>query len=353
MKKLILLTTLILTGLVLTGCSSKEKLYILNWGEYIDDELIEKFEDEYNVKVVYETMISNELMYASIKQGAAPYDVVFPSDYMVEKLANEDLLVELDQTKLTNKTAYTDGLDDLILESGYDEFFIPYFWGSLGIMYNTTNPSVEIDVQNYEWDIFFDDAMLSKYKIGMYDSSRDAFAAAHLSLGKSINTYTEEDLQTAKTMLQNASYNTWGDDNLKGLVASNNLQIALVYSGDFFDQLYADGLGEVSYEIHAPNTNNVFFDAMCIPTSSRNVDLAHEFINFMIEEENSTQNASYVGYCPTFQSVFNTISLDEEMEDFTKYYAWNPQLINNGEVYKDLGNTYDEMEKLFNELRVG
>ncbi len=353
MKKLLILTSLVLTSLVLTGCSDKQKLYILNWQEYIDESLIDKFEKEFNVKVVEENLISNELMYSSIQQGSAPYDVVFPSDYMIEKLSKENLLVELDQEKLTNKTAYTSGLDTLISNSGYEEYFVPYFWGSLGIMYNTTNPSVEADVLEKEWDIFFDTEMLSKYKIGMYDARRDSFAAAHLSLGKSINTYSDSDLTTAKDMLKNSSYNTWGDDNLKGLVAGNNLQAALVYSGDFFDQLYADDFAKDSYSFHAPMNNNVFFDAMCIPTSSKNVDLAHEFINFMIEEENAIQNASYVGYCPTFQSVYEAIVDDEEMDCFTAYSSWHPQNITYGVVYKDLGPTYDKMEELFNQLRVG
>ncbi len=358
MKKFIIITSLVLSILVLQGCSFKEKLYILNWQEYISEDLIDAFEDEYDVKVVSKNLTSNEQMYATLASNSDSYDIVFPSDYMIQKLSDEELIYKLDNEKLPNLETleYTSGLDYLIENSGYEDYFIPYFWGSLGIMYSTkNNTNAKEAVETLGWNVFFDETSLSTFKIGMYDSSRDSFAAASLSLGKSFNHYTTEELNTAANLLKNSNYNTWGDDNLKGNVASGNLDIALVYSGDYFDQLWADDFKNNTYDIYIPNVNNVFYDGMCIPTNSKNVDLAYEFINFMIDEDNAIENAGYVGYCPVFQSVFDAIMEDEEMDCVTNKSAWNPQNISPLEldyVYVDLKDTYSEMEELYNKLRV-
>lgn len=357
MKKLIIITTLVLSTLVLQGCSTKQKLYILNWQEYIDEELVEKFEDEFDVKVVETNLVSNELMYAELAMNTSQFDVVFPSDYMIEKLANEDYIIDLDLEKIPNLSnlEYTEGLEYYIDNSGYSEYFVPYFWGSLGIMYRTDIDGLYDSISELEWNFLFDENSLSKYKVGMYDASRDSFAAAQLARGKSINSYSDDDLNECASMLKNSNYKMWGDDNLKGSINSKAIDAALVYSGDFFDQLWANDLENINFDLYVPQTNNVFFDGMAIPKNSKNQDLAYEFINFMVAEENAIQNASYVGYCPVFQNVFDAIIADEEMDIITNYTSWYPSLnaIPNGTVYKDLGNTYEKMENKFNDLRVG
>ncbi len=361
MKKLLILTALFGSAAVLSGCSTKEKFYILNWGEYISEDLIETFEDEFNVKVVSTELISNELMYADLGRGVS-YDIVFPSDYMVEKLQDENKIVKLNPELIPNLTdiKYTTGLDTLIENCGYDDYFVPYFWGSLGIMYSTKNHAdIASVIEANEWNVFFDSTILSKYKVGMYDSSRDSFAAAAMYLQDkgnetiTINDYTTEQLVECSLLLKNANYNSWGDDNLKGDIASGNLDMALVYSGDFFDQLYTNDYSNINYDIYIPERNNVFFDAMCIPATSKNQDLAHSFINFMIEQENAIENAFEVGYCPTIQTVYNEVIKDEDMADIIAYPAWHPQKITNGTLYKDLGNTtYSKMEELFAGIRI-
>lgn len=362
MKKIIILTSLLLSTLILQGCSFKDKFYILNWGEYINEDLIDAFEEEFNVKVVSRELISNELMYSELKQGQS-YDIVFPSDYMVEKLSNENLIQKLDFNLIKNFTGnsmYTDKLDTLIDNSGYDEYFVPYFWGSLGIMYNTDDSKNKEVVERLGWEVFFDEDTLKNFNVAMYDSSRDSFAAAAMYLQDtnqdttiSINNYTTSQLNTCADLLKASKYELWGDDNIKGRIADGNIDIGLVYSGDFFDQLYSDDYENVNYDIYIPNTNNIFFDAMCIPSNSENTQLAHEFINFMMDFDNSVENALEVGYCPTIQNVFDEIIEDQDMFNIIKYEAWNPQNITNGLVYKDLGSTYAEMESLFTKLRVG
>lgn len=366
MKKLILIAGLIFGTSTLQACDFGDKLYILNWQEYINEDLVDEFEEQFGVKVVAKNLISNELMYSELKQGNS-YDVIFPSDYMVEKLASEDLIIELDRDLITNYTStnmYTTGLDTLVSQSGYDEYFIPYFWGSLGIMYNKTKAGVEDTVKAQGWDVFFNEETLTNNRVMMYSSSRDSFAAAAMYMQTtstsdrdttiSINNYTTAQLNKCADLLKNASYHGWGDDDIKTAIGNANADIALVYSGDFFDQLWADEFKKTNdYDIYIPEVNNVFFDAMCIPTNARNTDLAHEFINFMMEHENAVDNALDIGYCPAIQTVFNDVMSDSEMDCVTDYRAWNPYNITYGTVYKDLGTTYSEMEKLYQALRVG
>ena len=298
--------TLVIT---LTACKSdKETLYVLNWGEYMDPDLVEQFEDEYDVNVVYDEVGSNEEMEVRIKSGTTSYDIAFPSDYMIDKLRQQDLLHEIDRDKLT-------GLDDVSIKpevagltagKGFDPYFIPYFWGTIGIMYNTTNV-VEEDLTG--WDVLFDTE--STYKVGMYNSARDAAAVALLYLGyKDVNSNDETELQEAEDALRAMSYDVVEEDNLKNLVVSGNLDMALVYSGDYFDQLYVaeeDEL-EVNFGYFVPDTTNVWVDGFVIPTTAQNVDLAHEFINFFLNEDVSAQNADWVGYAPVLTEVFDLLT---------------------------------------------
>lgn len=304
--------TLVVT---LSACKNdKETLYVLNWGEYMDPELVEQFEDEFNVNVVYDEVGSNEEMEVRIKSGTTAYDIAFPSDYMIDKLRQQDLLNEIDLDKLT-------GLDNVTIKpevaglsngKGYDPYFIPYFWGTIGIMYNTT--TVDEALLDGSWDVLFDTTNTCgtpqvACKIGMYNSARDAAAAALLYLGYDVNSDTETELQAAEDALRAMSYEVVGEDNLKTLVQSGNLDMALVYSGDYFDLLYAaeeeDEVVEFAY--YVPDTTNVWVDGFVIPTTSQNVDLAHEFINFFLDIDVSAQNADWVGYAPVLTEVFNLL----------------------------------------------
>lgn len=367
MKKLLILASIALSTSVLTGCSFGDKFYITNWGGYINEDLLEEFGELNDVKVVQTALISNELMYLDLVQDSYPCDIVFPSDYMVEKLSKEGLIEELDFTKLSNYTGnsmYADGLDTIIANCGYDQYFVPYFWGTLGIMYNTTTDGVEDTVTTYGWESLFNPTITSQYNVAMYNSSRDSFAAAAMYLydqgdsSYSINAYTTAQLDACANVLKNANYDLWGDDNIKGRIAGNNTNYGLVYSGDFFDQLYYDDYSNDSYDIYIPDTNNLFFDAMCIPTNSENKDLAYKFIDFMMEHENAVENALEIGYAPTIQAVLDEVMEDEDMEDIVNHHAWNPQNLleranSYAVIYKDLGTTYTLMENKFTDVKSG
>jgi len=357
MKKIFALIITIIATLVLVGCDKGPVLYLLNWGEYINEDLLRDFEELYGVTVKMDKADSNEIMYTKIKSKSTQYDVVIPSDYMIHKLYKEDLLVELDYDLLPN---YTEGLFDTNLEalrSGYFEgnqkYAVPYFWGTLGIMYNNQKFGIRDLVKEYEWEVFFNTELTGDARIGMYNSSRDAIAAAELYLKIDINTKDSDKLKEAEEALKGHDY-VWGTDDLKAFIAGGNLDIALVYSGDFFDMLYAtlEDESEVTYGMHVPTINNVWFDAMVIPTTSQNVTLAHNFINFMIDKDNAYDNATEIGYCPAIAEVYEMMKADPDYTDIVNNYPYYPGTVTEGTIYKDLGTSvYKEMEIILSNVK--
>lgn len=370
LKKYFNLFLIPFTIFLLTSCSNKGcDLLILNWGDYISSDLIDKFEEEYNVKVKEVTTDSNESFYSKIQNKSASYDLVFPSDYMIDQMAEDGLIYELDFTKLTNYKSdmFIPELNELINSKNcisYKNYHIPYFWSSLGIMYQTTRyDNLEEIIKKYSWKVFFEPDLLPEgCRVGMYSSSRDALAAAELYLGYDLNTTNTVEIDNAMSTLKNATFYEWGTDDLKLDVSSHKLDIALVYSGDYFDAYYSDleAEGENStssnvdtYSIYAPtDRNNIFFDSMCIPKTSTNIDLAYKFIDFMIDYENNLENCNFVGYCPTLNAVYETFKTDGEHDDVIAIDAYHPAKIVNGDgyycVYSYLGKeTYSYIERKF------
>ena len=363
MKKLGLLALAGLATVGLASCGGQsDKLVILNWGDYISEDVVLAFEDEYGVTVDVVTTDSNEQMYTNVLNKTANYDLVVPSDYMIHQMYEDDLLIELDYSKLTNykDDIFVSELQGLMNSAdckAYEGYYVPYFWGSLGIMYNKSKPGVEEAVKTNSWNVLFDKALLpSGSKVAMYASSRDALAAAELKYGYSLNTTDKAKIDECMKLLKNTTFDQWGTDDLKTKVSQGNIDVALVYSGDFFDAYYSDVEADPenvkNYSIYAPtSSNNVFFDGLVIPNTCTDVDMAHNFINFMLAHENSYTNAEFVGYCPTVQSVYNEILADKEnWGDIIAIDAYNPALILNAEgskaeVYKYLGSdTYAYIE---------
>ncbi len=375
MKKLLGLILGAATVFGLAGCGkgSKTTLRVLNWGDYISDELVEKFEKENNCNVKIYNSPSNEDMYLNIKTKKAKYDIAVPSDYMINKLQSENLLKQIDKTKLSNYKdgMYREALQTLIDTDGdsYKDYFVPYFWGSLGIMYNKQKDGVEEAVKANGFKVLFDSSTLpSGAKIGMYASSRDSFAAAEAYLGYSFNTTNDTELKACRDLLKaNAKkYEMWGDDDLKTSVASGYLDVALVYSGDYFDQRYqyieAEDDPDAKFGLYAPTEkNNVFYDGMVIRTTSENTDLAHKFIDFFLDADNSFENTDFVGYAPVLEDVYQMyvdLAADTEDEDYDYYHAlmaidaFDPSKVTNGEVYKYISADYDEiLEGYYTEVR--
>ncbi len=354
MKKVLLVVSLLL--LVGTaGCQSeKETLYLLNWGEYINEEVVEAFEEEYNVNVVIDVADSNESMYERIKSGNTAYDVAVPSDYMIEKLMSENLLVELDFDSFENSPEVFNIVTETLEASTIEDYASAYFFGSIGIMYNLEYKDI---VEEHGFAVFFEDVLPADAKVGMYNSSRDAIAAALLYLGYDVNTTNEVELAEAEAALTNMDYAIWGDDNLKKEIGAGNLDVALTYSGDFFDEFYIvlEEESEQTFDFYSPMSNNLWVDAFVVPTTSENVELAHQFIDFFRNADNALWNVEYVGYASPIKGVYDEMLADSEWDDITMHPAYLETFISEdfeGQVYRDLGNElYEEYEAILNRAK--
>lgn len=333
-KKIISCFILFLTLPLLTSCSNHDKnsqLYLLTWGDYISEDLINKFEEEYQVEVIISDVESNEAMYEQIRNNRTSYDIAIPSDYMIEQLDQENLLKSIDYQQLSNFKK--DNYYPLVFEKGpKSNNYIPYFNGTLGLMYNTkTYPNIEEIVKKNGWNSLFNDKLLPNAKIGMYNSSRDAFASALLALGLPINTTKQKDLDEAFNLLKNANFEIYGDDNLKKNVVTGNLDLALVYSGDFFEELNVahSESKHIDFNYFAPSYNNYWVDGMVIPTYSKNTELAYTFINYFLDKNNALENVKYVGYPSPLKSVMEGLAKDKDYDFLSKNPYYNPATIKN------------------------
>lgn len=298
-RKLALLIICILSLVALAGCGEPKKtLKVYNAGEYIDTSLISDFEKEFDCKVVYETFDSNESMYTKISSGEK-YDILIPSDYMIERLIEEEYLAPLDWSKIPNSV----NLLEEVMGKNYDpenSYSVPYFWGSVGILYDKTEVD-EADLTG--WEVL----MNEKYKgdIYMYDSERDSFMIALKDLGYSLNTADTAELDAAYDWLveQNSKMEPIyvGDEVIDNMI-SGNKSMAVVYSGDASYIITENP--DLGYFVPEEGTN-LWYDAMVMTKDCVEVDLAHSFMNFMLDEENALMNSEAVGYSSPVSSAFS------------------------------------------------
>lgn len=293
-----------------TAISNKPVLRVYNSGEYVDTTLIDRFEEEYNCKIVYETFDSNESMYTKLQSGAK-YDILVPSDYMIERLIEEEYLQPIDWKKITNKNNIIPSL----LNNEFDtnnRYTVPYYWGSVGILYDKT--IVDEEDLKEDWNILKN----IKYsgQIYMYDSQRDSFMVALKALGYSMNTTEKKELEEAYQWLIEQN-NTMapvyvGDDVMDNMI-SGNKAMAVVYSGD---GAYIIDENE-NMDFFIPDQgSNVWTDGMVITKDCQNTKLAHQFINYFLEEDVATTNTKYIGYDSAVTTVYEHFRYEE--------YAGNP-----------------------------
>ena len=292
------------------------KLYIT--GEYMSEDLIPNFEEQYGVDVIVEYFDSNEMMYTKMQAGDA-YDVVIPSDYMIQRMMNEGSLQELDLSLIPN----LDNLTPEVRNLPYDPdntYSVPYFWGSVGIIYNHNNvdPKV-VEAQGYE--VLRNEDYAGQ--IYIYDSERDSFMMALKALGYSMNTENQDEIYEAYEWLldmndkMNPTYVT--DEVIDGMM-NGNKDIAVVYSGD---ATYIQSENE-DMSFWMPNEGtNLWYDAMVIPKNAQNPLLAHEFINYTLTYEAALGNSEYVGYTSPNEEVMLELSSDEGL--YGAYEAYVPR----------------------------
>ncbi len=280
-----------------------DTLKVYNAGEYIDPQINEAFEQQYGVKVIYDTFDSNELMYTKL-QGGENYDILIPSDYMIERLINEDYLQELDHSLIPNMSSLAAGLNDLEYDPDHT-YSVPYFWGTVGIVYNKNNVDIE-DLEKEGYNILKD----QKYRghIYLYDSERDSFMVALKALGYSMNTDKEEELEAAYEWLLEVVSTMEPEivtDEVIDAMINGNKDMAVVYSGD---AAYILAQNEaMSYYLPKEGTN-LWSDSMVIPQNARSPKLAHAYINYILEYENSMNNSRFVGYTSSNGEVLETLS---------------------------------------------
>ena len=286
-------------------------LNVYNWGEYISDgsddsiHVIEEFENLTGINVNYTTYTDNESMYTKIKSGAADYDVIIPSDYMIGKMINEDMLLKLNMDNIPNMAKIGDEYLGLPYDPT-DEYCVPYTWGVVGIIYNTTMVDEVVD----SWDIMWDE----KYEgnILMFRNSRDAFAIALKKAGLSLNPTSQEDIDLAKELLieQKPLVQAYVMDEIFDKMGGGEAAMAPYYAGDAITMI-ADN-PDLAFAIPKEGTN-YFVDALCIPKESKNQEAAEMFINFMCETEVSLANTDYIGYSiPQSEAV---AQLDDEVKN--------------------------------------
>ena len=291
----LLLALVLMFALAQPAFAAREEITVYNWGQYISDgtddslDVIAAFEEETGIHVNYITFDSNESMYTKLKTGGASYDVIIPSDYMIAKLIEEDMLEPLDFSNIPNYV----GIDEAFRDQAYDPentYSVPYTWGTVGLIYNRHYVSDE-DAQS--WSCLWN----SKYagKILMFDNPRDAFAIAESILGYSLNTTDESELRQCADLLaqQKPVLQAYVMDQIFDKMQRGEAWIAPYYAGDYLTMVEENP--DLGFS-HPQEGYNIFIDAMCIPKGCQNKAGAEAFINYLCRPDISAANLDYIGY---------------------------------------------------------
>ena len=328
--------------------SHTEELYVYNWGDYIDDEVVAMFEEETGIKVTYDMFETNEEMYPVIEAGAVTYDVVCPSDYMIQKMIENDMLAEINFENVPNISQINP--EYMEMSRSFDpenRYSVPYCWGTVGILYNTKRLE-ELGVEPPKsWMDLWDPAL--KGEILMQDSVRDAFMVALKGLGYSMNTIDEKELQQAKDLLiqQKPLVQAYVIDQVRDKMIGGEAAVGVIYSGEMlYIQEEVKNLGlDYSLEYVVPEEGtNLWLDSWVIPKNAQNKENAEKWINFLCRPDIALRNFEYITYSTPNQGAFDL--LDPEIQENKAVF---PDLdsLENSEVYRYLG---DEEEGVYNAL---
>ncbi len=325
MKKIALLLAL-LGCLMLCGCASqgeKKTVNVYNWGEYISDgsegsmDVNAAFEEYYyetygeEIEVIYTTYASNEDMYAKLKSGAAGYDVVIPSDYMIARLIEEDMLEKIDFSNIPNYANISEDFRKLYYDPN-DAYSIPYTYGMVGVIYNA---SVVDEADTGKWDLMWNE----KYsgRILQFNNSRDAFGTAMYKLGIDVNTTSESEWRQALAELQAQQPLVQGYvmDEIYNKMESGEASISAYYAGDYLCMVENNEDLGFYYPTDEDGSyvTNLFVDAYCIPKGAANKELAEIYINYMLSEEPAIANAEYIYYASPNSAVYESEVYMEDM----------------------------------------
>ena len=315
------------------------KLYLP--GEYLGENVISDFEKQYGVRVIVENFDSNEMMYTKLMAGDR-YDVIIPSDYMIERLMNEDFLQPLDKSMIPNM----ENMSDAVLGMSYDSdntYSIPYFWGSVGLVYNHENVDPAV-IESEGWEVLRNTDYAGH--IYIYDSERDSFMMAFKALGYSMNTEDPNEINDAYEWLlqmNNTMSPVYVTDEVIDGMMNGYKDIAVVYSGDA--AVVLDENEDMSFYMPSQGTN-IWCDAMVIPQNAENPKLAHEFINYMLTYEAAFDNTETVGYTSPNAEVFEEMTSSEDL--YADNAAYLPRSgYDKDEMFHDNQTLMRELSKLW------
>ncbi len=331
-----------------SGSADGGELYVYNWGEYIDEDVISQFEDETGITVVYDLFETNEEMYPVIEAGAVNYDVVCPSDYMIQKMRENDLLAELNFDNIPN----IDQIDPAYMEMSQafdpeNKYSVPYCWGTVGILYNTKLLD-ELGVPApTKWADLWDERLSGE--ILMQDSVRDAFMVALKKDGCSMNSESKDELEQAKQELidQKPLVQAYVIDQVRDKMIGGEAAVGVIYSGEMLyiqDEVANLGLDyDLEYVIPEEGTN-LWLDSWVIPKNAKNKENAEKWIDFMCRPEIAKANFEYITYPTPNKGAFEL--LDEEMQNNKAVFP-DIDSLKDSEVYQYLG---DDTDAIYNEL---
>ena len=319
------------------------EIVVFNWFDYIDPNVIDMFTAETGIVVKYANFTNNEEMYTKLVANPGVYDVIVPSDYIIERLVKENGLEKLDLAAMPNVA----NLSEWVKNPSYDpsgEYSVPYMWGTVGILYNTTMVDEEIT----HWAQMFD----TKYagNVIMMDSYRDSLGITMKMMGYSLNERNQEALNAARDKLieqkQNGIVKAYQLDETKDKMIAGEAALALVYSGD---ALYSMEENEDLAYVVPMEGSNIWLDAMCIPKGSKNVEAAQAFIDFMCRTDIARMNMDYIWYSTPIQTV-----IDEMSEEEKNNSTLNPsqEVIDRCEFFQDVAEYVDMYEEIWSEVRL-
>ncbi len=361
MKRLpiFLLLLCFVTALFTAGCDSfaeeeaegEDTLYIYSWGDYLDPDVIAQFEEETGIHVVLDEFDTNESMYPRVKEGATSYDLICPSDYMIQKMAENDLLQPLDYNQLPNAKKYI-GEDFLKQAESYDpgnRYSIPYCWGTVGLMYNKKLVHAE-DGAIDSWSVLFDPAY--RDEILMQDSARDAFMIPLRLMGDSMNTKDPAELEAARDMLiaQKPLVQAYGVDDIRDKLASGEAALGVIYSGEAINLLKANP--DLAFCPAPKEGTNLWMDGWVIPKQAKHVENAHKFIDFLCRPDIAAKNFEALGYSTPNTAVQSIVEEDMDEEEIEIAFP-DPSVYQGQETYQYLGEAIDKLyTKLWLQVKV-
>lgn len=337
LKLLSILFLILICTLLFASCGDSEEnqkpeydgevieLNVFNWGEYISDGFEDSLDtnaafEEYflqkfgkRVKVNYSTYATNEDMYSKLSSGAGSYDIVIPSDYMIDKMIKEDMLIPFGADSIENYKNISDEFKNLYYDP-QNRYSVPYTYGMLGIIYNSALVD-EQDVADESWGLLWNEKY--KGKILQFNNPRDAFGSAMYYKGIDVNSTDKSDWDAALTLLSNQKplIQAYVNDEIFNKMATASAAIAPYFAGDFITMASEN---EDLRFYYPKEGSNLFVDAMCIPKSSKNIDVAKEYINFMLSPEPAIANAVYIGYASPNKVVVESEEYAEAMEELTE-----------------------------------